>query len=154
MKKYVMCMAALAVLCAAGIALAANGSDEPVAKGDGNLTLSAWNSFVENLNYSSVVLNQSIHGNISRRDAMVLMTTLLTLNSQTLAELEALETDEKYADFQNYTIGAMRTFNGYLFNMAKFFETDEVIYVIRAREWFNASQEYYTKGKEEAEFIF
>lgn len=154
MKKYVMCVVAISIVCALGAALAANGSTGSVANDDGNQTLRIWNSFVENLNYSSVVLNQSVHGNLSRRDAMVLMTTLLVLNTQSLSELESIETDEKYADFQNYTIGAMRTFNGYLFNMAKFFESDEVIYVLRAREWFNASQEYYTKGREEAEFIF
>ncbi len=124
------------------------------ATSEANLTLKGWNNFIENLNYSSDVLNETINGNTTFGEAMNSFTSLFVLNSQALADLEKVKPDEKYADFQNYTINAMTYFNGYLENMAKFFETKDGNYVLAARNLFNESQASYAEAKKEAEFIF
>ncbi len=120
----------------------------------GQTILRDWNDFVENLNYSSDILNESVHGSLPYRDAMVLTSTLLVLNSNAMAELQGVNPGEEYADFHSATLNAMAYFNTYLFNMAKFYETEDGKYVSVARENFNMSQAYYTRGKSEAEFLF
>ncbi|MDH7596392.1 MAG: hypothetical protein QHG98_01425 [Methanothrix sp.] len=142
-----------AVAVADGIEEGMNESKDAGLSSNASLLMSGWDSFVENLNYSSDVLNQTVHGGMTYEDAMVLMTTIFILNSQALVEVEKLDPGERYLDFKNCTVNAMRSFNGYLLNMAKFFETKNIRYVMAARDRFNTTQEYYLKGSHEAELI-
>ncbi|MGB9901826.1 hypothetical protein [Methanothrix sp.] len=143
----------LQVVCAVAVAEGMNESNDVGLNSNVSLLVSGWDSFVENLNYSSDVLNQTVHGGMTYEDAMVLMTTIFILNSQALVEVEKLEPGERYLDFKDCTVNAMRSFNGYLLNMAKFFETKNIRYVMAARDRFNTTQEYYLKGLHKAGLI-
>jgi hypothetical protein len=118
------------------------------------LVLRNWNNFVENFDQQSKINNETARGNISYDQAMILSTSLLVLNSQALAEGERVVPGEKYSNFHEYTLNAMRYFNVYLYNIAKLFETRQGTYARNARDAFNASLESYTKGKDEADFLF
>jgi hypothetical protein len=130
---------------------AGNTTNETVAR---QLVLRNWNNFVENFDQQSKINNDTARGNISYGEAMILSTSLLVLNSQALAEGERIVPGEKYSDFHEYTLSAMRYFNVYLYNIAKLFETRQGIYARSARDAFNASLDSYTKGKDEANFLF
>ncbi len=113
-----------------------------------------WNTFIENFDYQGEIFNSTLHSNASYGDAMIATTALFVLNSQGLADAESITPGEKYEDFHNYTINAMKYFNVYLYNMAKLFETRNARYSVVGREAFNRSVDYYTMGKNEAEFLF
>ena len=130
---------------------AGNTTNDTVAR---LLVLRNWNNFVENFDQQSRINNDTARGNISYSEAMILSTSLLVLNSQGLAEGERIVPGEKYSDFHEYTLNAMRYFNVYLYNIAKLFETRQGIYARNARDAFNASLDNYTKGKDEANFLF
>jgi len=130
---------------------AGNTTNETVAR---LLVLRNWNNFVENFDQQSKINNDTARGNISYGQAMILSTSLLVLNSQALAEGERIVPGEKYSDFHQYTLSAMRYFNAYLYNIAKLFETRQGVYARNARDAFNASLDNYTKGKDEANFLF
>jgi hypothetical protein len=118
------------------------------------LVLRNWNNFVENFDQQSKINNDTARGNISYGQAMILSTSLLVLNSQALSEGERIVPGEKYSEFHKYTLNSMRYFNIYLYNIAKLFETRQGTYARNARDAFNASLDNYTKGKEEADFLF
>ncbi len=120
----------------------------------GQLVLRSWNSFVENFDYQGQILNDTARGNATYGEAMVQSAALLVLNSQALAEGEKIVPGEKYQDFHDYTLNSMKYFNVYLYNMAKLFETRDGRYARTARDAFNLSVDYYTKGKDEANFLF
>lgn len=130
---------------------AGNTTNETVAR---LLVLRNWNNFVENFDQQSKINNDTARGNITYNEAMILSTSLLVLNSQALAEGERIIPGEKYSDFHKYTLDSMRYFNVYLYNIAKLFETRQGIYARNARDAFNASLDSYTKGKDEANFLF
>ena len=130
---------------------AGNTTNETVAR---LLVLRNWNNFVENFDQQSRINNDTARGNISYGQAMILSTSLLVLNSQALAEGERIVPGDKYSDFHEYTLSAMRNFNVYLYNIAKLFETRQGIYARNARDAFNASLDNYTKGTDEANFLF
>lgn len=121
---------------------------------EGKAEMRIWNTYVENFDYQGEILNGTLQGNASYREAMIATTALFVLNSQDLAGAEMVTPGEKYKDFHNYTINAMRYFNVYLYNMAKLFETRDASYSAIGRDAFNQSMEYYDMGKSEAEFLF
>lgn len=167
MQKHLLAIVALFVIAAMSVVNGAAISDEPVlmtmqsANGNeindtqaGQLANKSWNTFVENYDYQSEILNQTLNGNITSNEAMVSITALFVLNSQALDEAKRMNLGEKYATFHNYTINSMTYYNVYLYNMAKLFETKNGKYSRIARDAFNLSKEYYEMGKEEAEFIY
>jgi hypothetical protein len=163
---------ALALICALGIASGLIGeqasqtkmdANYPVLKimqSDGsndtekNLLLWGWNQYIEDLNSSSDILGDFIAKNITGKEAMMLSTSLITLNSYTRSELESIKPSEDRKKFHSTALEAINSFESYLFNMGKFFETSEGRYLIIAREDFNKTQELYIESKAESEFIF
>jgi len=128
-----------------------NATDETPER---QIVLANWNSFVENFLYQGQINNDTAQKNITYDEAMTRSTALLVLNSQALAEGEKIVPGEEYSDFHDYTINAMRYFNVYLYNMAKLFETRDGAYARSARDALNVSMDYYTKGRDEASFLF
>jgi hypothetical protein len=120
----------------------------------GRLALRDWNNFVENVDYDSQILNSTRAGNTTFGEGMVFTTALLTLNTQALAEAQLTKPGAKYADFHNYTINAMQYFNVHLYNMAKLFETRDARYGQIAADAYNISEQYYQKGRDEAELLY
>ena len=165
MRMYLSATMALFALVAICIANVTAISDEPVLKAmqadnevnetqAEQMVLKSWNSFVENFDYQGTILNETLSGNMTYPDAMVSTVALFVLNSQALAESESFDPGDKYADFHSYTMNAMSAFDVYLYNMAKLFETKNGKYSRTARDAFNITMDYYTKGKDEAEFVF
>ena len=130
---------------------ASNAANETQVK---QLVLANWNSFVENFLYQGQINNDTARKNITYDEAMARSTALLVLNTQALAEGERIVPGEEYSDFHDYTINAMKYFNSYLYNMAKLFETRDGAYARSARNALNVSMDYYTKGRNEASFLF
>jgi hypothetical protein len=118
------------------------------------LVLANWNNFVENFLYQGQINNDTARKNITYDEAMTRSTALLVLNSQALVDGEKIVPGEEYSDFHDYTLNAMRYFNVYLYNMAKLFETRDGVYARSARNALNVSMDYYTKGRNEASFLF
>jgi hypothetical protein len=122
---------------------------------DKDLLLQGWNQYVEDLNYSSFILNQYVNKNYSSRQAMTSNSALLVLNSQTVSKFERVKPQKnEYIEFYNFTLNGMKCFNSYLWYMGKFYETDNPAYILEAREEFNASQDYYLDARKEVDFIF
>jgi len=121
---------------------------------DGQSEMLIWNGFVENFDYEGEILNKTLQGNMTSEEAMTATAALLTLNSFGLTEAEKVKPSESYADFYNYSINAMKYFNVYLYNMAKIFETGDARYTQEARDAFNITMDYYTQGKDEADFLY
>ena len=93
-----------------------------------------WNSFIENFDHQGMILNGTLQGNMTYDEAMVAITALFVLNSQAVADAQSMIPDEKYADFHNATVNAMKYFNIYLYNMAKLFETRDARYSAVGRD--------------------
>ena len=140
-----------------GIMQAGNLTNETSAANETNaeqLALKNWNSFIENFEYQNEILNGTIRGNSTYREALDSITSVLVLNSKALTEAERVNPDSKYLDFHSYTINAMEYLNVYLYNMAKYFETRDARYARTAGSAFNTTVEYYNLGKDEADFLF
>ena len=133
---------------------AGNATNATVETDDEQVALRNWNRFIENFDSQGEVLNGTITGNITYREAMSAITSILVLNSQELAETEMANPGEEYLDFHSYTVDAMRSFNAYLYNIAKYFETRDGRYAATAGTAFNLTVEYYNKGRDEVEFLF
>ncbi len=133
---------------------AGNASNAANDTPERQLVLANWNSFVENFLYQGQINNDTARKNITYDEAMVRSTALLVLNSQALEDGEKIVPGEEYSDFHDYTLNAMRYFNIYLYNMAKLFETREGAYARSARNALNVSMDYYTKGRNEASFLY
>lgn len=118
------------------------------------LLLQGWNQYVQDINYSSYILNSYVNNNFTGRQALTLTTSVFILNSKSLSDIERIEPQKEYADFYNYTLNGMKYFNSYLWNLGKYYETTDVAYIIKARSEFNQSQEYYKKARVEVDFIF
>jgi hypothetical protein len=108
-------------------------------------TLSQYN---DDLNQSSIILDEFIKKNISNRDAMVASTSLYALSYHSLNSINQTQPPKKYANNFNSTIRAIENLEEYLWNMGKFYETSKTSYAITARLNFNASMHYYEKGRE------
>ena len=104
--------------------------------------------FNDDLNQSSLILDEFIKKNISSRDAMIASTSLYVLTSHSLNSINQTQPPKKYATNFNFTIRALENLEEYLWNMGKFYETGKIGYAITARINFNTSMNYYEKGRE------
>jgi hypothetical protein len=93
----------------------------------------ALGQFNDDLNQSSLILDEFIRKNISRRDAMVASTSLYVLTSHSLDSINQTQPPKKYATYFNFTIQALENLRDYLWNMVKFYETSKTDYAITAR---------------------
>lgn len=112
-----------------------------------NILLQALTQYEEDLNISSYILDEFVKKNISSNDAMIATTSLFILASHTLEMIEAAKLPLEYADYHNDTIRALKYLREYLWDMAKFYETNEISYALSAKENFNNSIYYYEKQK-------
>lgn len=120
---------------------------------DKDLLLQGWNQYVEDLNYSSFILDQYVNKNYTSRTAMAINGALMLLDSQTLSAFGQIKPQEKYWDFHNFTLNGIKYFNSYLWYMGKYYETSNPAYIMKARDEFNKSHEYYLKSRSEIDFF-
>ncbi|NMC10656.1 MAG: hypothetical protein GYA39_06760 [Methanothrix sp.] len=112
-----------------------------------NILIQALTQYDEDLNSSSYILDEFVKKNISSNDAMIATTSLFILASHTLETIEFAKLPLEYEDYHNDTIRALEYLREYLWDMAKFYETNEIGYAFSARDNFNSSLYYYEKGK-------
>lgn len=102
-----------------------------------NLTNTIWGFYNEDLKYSSKVLDEYVKKNISSSEAMQAMTSVFTLNYQATSMFPRIKPPEKYSEYHNNTVGALLTLQGYILNLAKFYETGNAGYGRTAQALFN-----------------
>ena len=105
-----------------------------------------WIQYMEDLNYSSYILDEFVKKKINGREAMTSTMTLFTLTSQTVDMLDKIEPPSTFMQYHNYTLEALINLEGYLWNMAKFYETNRRVYAMQAHDNFNESMNYYEMG--------
>ncbi len=111
-----------------------------------NLLKQTLGQFNDDLNQSSLILDEFVKKNISNREAMIASTSLYVLTSQTLESFNITKPPKEYSNNYNSTINALTSLKAYFWNIAKFYETSNVAYAKYARKNFNASLYYYEKG--------
>ncbi|MDM7939572.1 MAG: hypothetical protein QUS07_04435 [Methanothrix sp.] len=112
-----------------------------------NILIQALTQYDEDLNSSSYILDEFVKKNISSNDAMIATTSLFILASHTLETIEDAELPLEYAIYHNDMIQALEYLREYLWDLAKFYETNEISYALSAKDNFNSSLYYYEKGK-------
>jgi hypothetical protein len=151
MNSQVLYVLALTAVCAIGIASGQSGVNNDTER---TLLLQGWNQYMENLNYSSDMVDLFMKKNITNEEAMHLDASLMTLNAYTISAYETIQPSDDREKFHGFALEAMNHFQDYLFNMGKFFETNDGTYLLVARDYFNQTQDSYVKGKAESEFSF
>lgn len=161
MRTWVIAILALCMLAAAGISNA--GADETVLKtmqaenatdNEEDTVVQNWNSFVENFDHQNEVTNATISGNITYMEAANGFVATYILNSQSLLKMQSMTPSEKYFDFHNYTLQGTKYLNLYLYDMAKYFETNNSKYARMALPAWNMTVMYYELGRDEADLLF
>jgi hypothetical protein len=102
--------------------------------------------YMEDLNYSSYILDQFVKKKIDAREAMTSTMALFVLTSETVRMVDQIMPPAKFEEYQNTTQLALINLEGYLWNMVKFYETNRRVYALQAHDNFNKSMSYYNKG--------
>jgi hypothetical protein len=102
-----------------------------------------WDQYNEEFNYSSSILDEYVTKNISSREAFSSTISLFVLNKETLNAIMLIRPPQEYSEKHNISIYAMVNLEDFLWNMAKYYETEKKIYAIQARGKFNESIYYY-----------
>ena len=105
--------------------------------------------FNEDLNHSSSVLNSFVKGNISRESALTSTISVYVMNIHTINTVLRVEPSEKFSKYHNYLSLMLTDFQMYLWNLAKFYETNNGNYALRAREMYNSTTENYDNALQE-----
>jgi hypothetical protein len=106
--------------------------------------------YKEDLNYSSYILDEFVKNKTSAREAMTSTMTLFTLTSETVDMVDQITPPDEFMDYQNSTQLALINFEGYLWNMVKFYETNRRVYAMQAHDNFNKSLSYFQEGTKTA----
>jgi len=105
--------------------------------------------FGEDLNYSSFILDSFVKGNISRESALASTISAYVLNIHSINTVLRVEPTEKFSDYHNYLTLMLSDFQMYLWNIAKFYETNNGNYALSAREKYNSTTENYENALQE-----
>jgi hypothetical protein len=98
------------------------------------------------LNFSSYILDEFIKKNITNSDAMVATSSLFGLSSQSRDAIYSMRPTGEYKGYHNDTILALTYLNAFLWDMAKFYETNKISYALAARVNYNESLYYYGRA--------
>ncbi|MEM0498040.1 MAG: hypothetical protein QW781_00895 [Methanothrix sp.] len=107
-----------------------------------------WGMYLEDLNYSTYLLDEYIAKNISGREAMTATVSLFVFASQTVEMLAQIQPPPDLAHYHNITLQAVLNLEGYLWNMGRFYETSRRVYAMQAHDSFNKSMSLYDEGME------
>lgn len=131
-------------------------SSVAMAQGEGNysqITNAAWFDYSNDLNYSSRILDDYAHNNISDAEAIQSLMAVYTLAGRTASNIGSIEPPAEYTTYHSLTFNAIENFRLYLWNLSKFIETKYVVYGQDAMNYFNQSQEYRERALEESVII-
>ena len=150
MKWYIVLLGIL-MLLSANSCWAAENTTELLSGSDyRNVTDGVLVEFNEDLNYSSFILDSFVKGNISRESALASTISAYVLNIHSINTVLRVEpAEKKFSDFHNYLTLMLSDFQMYLWNIAKFYETNNGNYALRAREKYNSTTENYDNALQE-----
>jgi hypothetical protein len=105
-----------------------------------------WNMYNEDLNTAGQILDEYVKENISAREAMMATDSVYNLDSLTASRVAGVNPPEKFLIFHRDTTQAFSYLQGYMWNLAKFFETGNQVYASAARDSFNSSIQFKEKA--------
>ncbi len=114
-----------------------------------NMSNQAWKSYAEDLRYSTKILNDFAHKNITSDQALASTMGLYLLTYQSSSQMSRVVPPEKFANFHNNTVRSMYNLQYFLWNMGKFYETNRTEYIIVAQDYFNVTTSYREKALED-----
>jgi hypothetical protein len=149
MKWYFVLLGIL-MLVSANSCWAAENTTELLSDSDyRNLTDGVLVKFSEDLNYSHFILDSYVKGNISRESALASTISAYVLNIHSINTVLRVEPAEKFSDYHNYLTLMLSDFQMYLWNIAKFYETNNGNYALSAREKYNSTTKNYENALQE-----
>jgi hypothetical protein len=149
MKWYNVLLGIL-ILLSANSCWAAENTTQLLSDSDyRNVTDGVLVQFSEDLNYSSFILDSYVKGNISRESALASTISAYVLNIHSINTVLRVEPAEKFSDYHNYLTLMLSDFQMYLWNIAKFYETNNGNYALSAREKYNSTTENYENALQE-----
>jgi hypothetical protein len=98
--------------------------------------------YIEDLNYSSDILNKFVNEKIDANEAMTTTMTLFVLTSSTVDMVDQINPPGEFIGYHNTAKLALINLEGYLWNMVKFYETNRREYALQARYNFNESMKF------------
>jgi hypothetical protein len=119
-----------------------------------NTTDGILREFKEDLDYSSFVLDEFVKENISRESALTSTISVYVMNIHTINTVLRVEPSEKFSKYHSYLNLMLTDFQMYLWNLAKFYETNNGNYALRAREKYNSTTENYDNALQERVLSF
>jgi len=113
-----------------------------------NLSNAALAYYSQDLNYSSIVVDQFTKGSIGGREAMTATTTLYVLSLKTYVDLAAISrpSGEAYDTYNNDLAQTFGNYQMYLWLLMKYFETGDKSYATAAASKINDSYTYFQKA--------
>jgi len=149
MKWYNVLLGIL-ILLSANSCWAAENTTELLSDSDyKNMTDGVLVEYGEDLNYSSFILDSFVKGNISRESALASTISAYVLNIHSINTVLRVEPPEKFSDYHNYLTLMLSDFQMYLWNIAKFYETNNGNYALSAREKYNSTTKNYENALQE-----
>jgi hypothetical protein len=149
MKWYFVLLGIL-MLVSANSCWAAENTTELLSDSDyRNMTDGVLVEYGEDLNYSSFILDSFVKGNISRESALASTISAYVLNIHSINTVLRVEPAEKFSDYHNYLTLMLSDFQMYLWNIAKFYETNNGNYALSAREKYNSTTKNYENALQE-----
>jgi hypothetical protein len=149
MKWYFVLLGIL-MLLSANSCWAAENTTELLSDSDyKNMTDGVLVEYGEDLNYSSFILDSFVKGNISRESALASTISAYVLNIHSINTVLRVEPAEKFSDYHNYLTLMLSDFQMYLWNIAKFYETNNGNYALSAREKYNSTTKNYENALQE-----
>jgi hypothetical protein len=149
MKWYFVLLGIL-MLVSANSCWAAENTTELLSDSDyKNMTDGVLVEYGEDLNYSSFILDSFVKGNISRESALASTISAYVLNIHSINTVLRVEPAEKFSDYHNYLTLMLSDFQMYLWNIAKFYETNNGNYALSAREKYNSTTKNYENALQE-----
>jgi hypothetical protein len=149
MKWYFVLLGIL-MLVSANSCWAAENTTELLSDSDyKNMTDGVLVEYGEDLNYSSFILDSFVKGNISRESALASTISAYVLNIHSINTVLRVEPAEKFSDYHNYLTLMLSDFQMYLWNIAKFYETNNKNYALSALEKYNSTTENYDNALQE-----
>jgi hypothetical protein len=104
-----------------------------------------WSQYSEDIKYLNDVLNDYVTKNITSREALQSTTSIYILTSDTLNTVAQLKPPEEEAKDYSNALNAVAYLKFSVWNLAKFFETNNTLYSKMAREDYNMSAGFYSK---------
>jgi len=104
-----------------------------------------WNQYSEDIKYLNDVLNDYVTKNITSREALQSTTSLYILTSDTLNTVAQLKPTAEEAKDHSNALNAVAYLKFSVWNLAKYFETNNTLYSQMAREDYNVSAGFYAK---------